>query len=94
MLTSIPGQEVDHGFAKEALAGFAGAGVDYLVETKGEDFYDKEKAKHDAKKKAENLYDQQYGDQPNYNPNNTAPPQQLQQTMGEHHYKKGGHHRG
>ena len=87
------GEEVDHGLAKEMLAGFAGAGVDYLAETKGEDFVDKEKAKHEAKKRSEQLYDQQYGDQPNYNPNNTNPPQQLQNEFGEHHYKKGGHHR-
>ena len=51
------------------LAGFAGAGVDYLAETKGTDFIDKEKAKHEAKKKSEQLYDQQYGNEPNYNPN-------------------------
>lgn len=81
------GETVDHGLAKEALAGFAGAGVDYLAETKGEDFVDKEKAKHEAKKRAEQLYDQQYGDQPNYNPQDTNPPQQLEQNFGREHYK-------
>lgn len=87
---TFQGKEVDHAFAKEMLAGFAGAGVDYLAETKGEDFYDKEKAKHEAKKKAEQLYDQQYGGQPNYNPNDTEPPKHLKQQFGDHHYKKGG----
>ena len=62
------GEEVDHGFAKELLAGFAGAGVDRLAETKGADFVDKEKAKYEAKKKSEQLYDQQYGNEENYNP--------------------------
>ena len=88
MLTHITGETVDHSFAKEALAGLAGAGVDYLAETKGEDFVDKERAKHEAKKKANQLYDQHYGGQDNYDPNNTEPPQQLQEEFGEHHYKK------
>jgi len=46
--------------AKEILAGFAGAEADRLFETKGEDFYDKEKFKHHAKQQAEHLYDQRY----------------------------------
>lgn len=50
------------------LAGFAAAEVDKLAETKGEDFFDKERSKHEAKKKAEQLYDQHYGDQDNYDP--------------------------
>ena len=52
------GEEVSHGFAKEMLAGFAGAGVDRIAETKGADFIDKEKAKHEAKQKSAELYDQ------------------------------------
>ena len=54
----ISGEEVSHGFAKEMLAGFAGAGVDRIAETKGADFIDKEKAKHEAKQKSAELYDQ------------------------------------
>jgi hypothetical protein len=45
---------------------------DKLAETKGEDFFDREKAKHEAKRQAENMYDEHYvngqgADQ--YNPN-------------------------
>lgn len=35
------GQDVDHGFAKEAVAGLAGAEVDKLFETHGLDWIDK-----------------------------------------------------
>jgi hypothetical protein len=62
------GQPVSHAFAKELLAGFAGAEVDKLAETKGEDFFDRERSKHEAKKRAENLYDQHYGGQEQYDP--------------------------
>ncbi|KIH92823.1 cipC-like antibiotic response protein [Sporothrix brasiliensis 5110] len=62
------GQTVSHGFAKEAIAAFAGAEVDKLVETKGLDFIDREKAKHHARQNAEQLYDQQYGNQDNFDP--------------------------
>ena len=41
------------------LAGLAGAEVDKLCETKGLDYVDREKAKHQAKKNAEALYDDQ-----------------------------------
>lgn len=71
MLTRRPplaGTSVSHGFAKELLAGFAGAEVDKLAETKGMDFLDREKAKHHAKKQAEHLYDEHYGGDEDYNP--------------------------
>jgi hypothetical protein len=64
----ITGQPVSHAFAKEVLAGLAGAEVDKLAETKGEDFFDRERSKHEAKKRAENLYDQHYGGQEQYDP--------------------------
>ena len=35
--------------------------VDMLVETKGMDYMDREKAKRHAKQQAEQMYDQQYG---------------------------------
>ncbi|KAI2470244.1 hypothetical protein F4781DRAFT_180937 [Annulohypoxylon bovei var. microspora] len=66
------GKTVNHGFAKEVLAGIAGAEVDKLFETKGLDFIDREKAKHHAKKQAEHLYEQQYGGQDQYDPNNSS----------------------
>ncbi|KAI5475677.1 hypothetical protein MNV49_001052 [Pseudohyphozyma bogoriensis] len=47
------GKPVNHALAKELIAGFAGAEVDKLFETKGLDFIDREKAKHHAKKEAE-----------------------------------------
>lgn len=59
---------MNHGLAKELLAAVAGAEVDKLAETKGLDFVDKERAKHHAKKQAEQLYDQQYGDMDQYDP--------------------------
>ena len=50
------GKPVSHQFAKELLAGFAGAEVDKLAETKGEDFFDRERAKRDAQDNAMNMY--------------------------------------
>ncbi|KAF8309593.1 putative phosphoglycerate mutase family protein, partial [Clavulina sp. PMI_390] len=44
------GHPDSHAKAKELLAGFAGAFIDREVETRGLDFIDKEKAKHQAKK--------------------------------------------
>ncbi|KAF2492260.1 hypothetical protein BU16DRAFT_529613 [Lophium mytilinum] len=75
------GKPVSHQFAKEVLAGFAGAEVDKLAETKGEDYFDKEKTKRQAKRNAEELYDQHYvqdqgADQ--YDPNQYDRPQHIQ----------------
>ena len=42
------------------LAGLAGAEADKLFETHGLDALDRAKAKHQAQKKAEELYDQEY----------------------------------
>ncbi|KAI1138693.1 hypothetical protein F5Y05DRAFT_47347 [Hypoxylon sp. FL0543] len=63
------GKPVNHAFAKELIAGIAGAEVDKLVETKGLDFVDREKAKRHAKEQAEHLYDSQYGQDEQYDPN-------------------------
>lgn len=62
------GKPVEHGLAKEMLAAAAGFEVDKLVETKGLDFVDREKAKHHAKKQAEELYEQQYGNKDQFHP--------------------------
>ncbi|KAI1084224.1 hypothetical protein F5B20DRAFT_287817 [Whalleya microplaca] len=62
------GKQVNHAFAKELLAGIAGAEVDKLFETKGLDAIDREKAKHHAKKEAEQMYDHQYGSYDQYDP--------------------------
>ncbi|KAG0009630.1 hypothetical protein BGZ80_002206 [Entomortierella chlamydospora] len=50
-----------HQLSKELLAGLAGAEADKLFESKGLDFLDREKAKHEAKKRAEQLYDEHIG---------------------------------
>ena len=78
------GKEVDHGFAKEMIAGFAGAGVDRLAETKGADFIDREKAKREAKHKSEQLYDQHYGDEENYNPKKKHANKHLRDQFGDY----------
>nr|POE87384.1 hypothetical protein CFP56_29973 [Quercus suber] len=77
------GKPVSHQFAKELLVGFAGAEVDRLAETKGEDFVDRERAKHEAKRRSEELYDQHYGNQyDQYDPNQQGPPRHVEQTFG------------
>jgi xenotropic and polytropic retrovirus receptor 1 len=70
------------------LAGFAAAEVDKFAETKGEDWYDKEKAKHEAKRNAEHMYDEHYvrgqgADQ--YDPNQYGAPDQLNQQFGNNY---------
>ncbi|KAI9508865.1 putative phosphoglycerate mutase family protein [Russula earlei] len=54
------GQPDSHAKAKELIAGFAGAFVDKEFETHGLDFIDREKAKYQAKKQAEEAVTQ-YG---------------------------------
>jgi hypothetical protein len=56
----FPGKPVTHQFAKEMLAGIVGGEVDKLFETKGLDYIDREKAKHQARRNAEELYDSHY----------------------------------
>ncbi|KAF9737099.1 hypothetical protein PMIN03_006734 [Paraphaeosphaeria minitans] len=75
------GKPVSHQFAKEVLAGFAGAEVDKLAETKGEDWFDKEKAKRQAKHNAERMYDEHYVDNhgaDQYDPNQYGAPQHFE----------------
>lgn len=91
VLTQSTGQAVSHGFAKELLAGFAGAEVDRLAETKGADYIDREKAKHEAKKRAEHLYDEHYGNNyDQYDPNQHEAPGHLQDTFGRENFGRGG----
>lgn len=68
------GQEVSHSFAKEAIAGIAGAEIDKLVETKGLDYIDSERAKREASEQIDRHYDNNYnngGD--NWTPDNNSP---------------------
>jgi len=44
------GKPVSHAKAKEFLAAASGAFIDHIVETKGLDYVDKQKAKHHAEK--------------------------------------------
>jgi len=54
------GKAPSHALAKEILAGIAASQVDRLVETKGRDWFDKEKVKHHAKENAERMYEDRY----------------------------------
>lgn len=47
------GKPASHTEAKELLAGFAGAFIDRMVETKGLDFVDREKAKRNAEQQVQ-----------------------------------------
>ncbi|KAL6722348.1 hypothetical protein ACLMJK_001455 [Lecanora helva] len=67
------GKPVSHAFAKELLAGFAGGEVDKLAETHGMNEYDKMRAHHQAKERSHDLYDQQYGNNDDYNPDQQRP---------------------
>lgn len=58
-LVLITGVAENHTMAKDIIAGFAAGEADKLVETKGENFYDREKMRHDAQNNASNYYDQQ-----------------------------------
>ncbi|KGO73299.1 Protein of unknown function DUF3759 [Penicillium italicum] len=56
------GEPDSHAKAKEILSGFAGAFVDREVETRGLDFFDRERAKYQASEQVHNAYDN-YGNQ-------------------------------
>lgn len=58
--------------------GLVGAEVDKLAETKGMDFVDREEAKHKAKKNAEAMYNDQYGGQDQFDPNQQRPHEHFQ----------------
>jgi len=47
------GKPVSHAKAKELIAGASGAFIDKMVETRGLNFIDSQKAKHEAQKQAE-----------------------------------------
>ena len=82
----ITGKEVDHGFAKELVAGFAGAEVDRFAETDGADWVDKERAKRDAQDKAKDLYDQQYGQEENFDPERHRPHRRMQESFQDNNW--------
>lgn len=71
-----PSKPVSHAFAKELLAGFVGAEVDKLAETKGEEAWEdrggggrrREETKERAQRGAERMYDDHYGGEEGYDP--------------------------
>lgn len=52
------GKPNDHAKAMQLLAGFAGGAIDKLIETKGLDFVDKQKAKRHAEEQVKSYYDE------------------------------------
>ncbi|KAH8548018.1 hypothetical protein BGW37DRAFT_431820 [Umbelopsis sp. PMI_123] len=54
------GKTVNHAFAKEMLAAFAGAEIDKLIETRGLNFLDREKAKRHAQHQLHEYYEREY----------------------------------
>ncbi|CAO3629566.1 unnamed protein product [Mucor hiemalis] len=54
------GQPTSHGTAKALLAAFVGGEVDKLIETKGLDYIDREKAKRHAEQQVHEYYDNEY----------------------------------
>ncbi|KAK9330011.1 hypothetical protein V1520DRAFT_341655 [Lipomyces starkeyi] len=72
------GRPVSHAFAKEVLMGLAGAEVDKLIETKGLDFYDRERAKRHAREQVNQMYDSHYGQNDCYDPIALPQPSRLQ----------------
>lgn len=67
------GKPVSHKFAKEMLAGIAGGEVDKLFESKGLNFLDREKAKHQAQEQVMQGYDSHYGGRDDWRPEHEAP---------------------
>ena len=55
-----------------------GGEVDKLAETHGMNEIDKLRAHHQAKERSHELYDQHYGNAPQYDPNQYGPPQQFE----------------
>ncbi|KAI7904754.1 uncharacterized protein BX663DRAFT_503444 [Cokeromyces recurvatus] len=51
------GKPNDHATAMEILAGFAGSAIDRMVETKGLDFIDRERAKRHAEEQVKQFYE-------------------------------------
>ncbi|KAK9390080.1 hypothetical protein V1515DRAFT_592882 [Lipomyces mesembrius] len=72
------GRPVSHAFAKEVLMGLAGGEVDKLIETKGLDFYDRERAKRHAREQVNQMYDLHYGQNDCYDPIALSQPSRLQ----------------
>ncbi|KAL9554592.1 hypothetical protein MBANPS3_002734 [Mucor bainieri] len=54
------GKPNDHATAMQLFAAFAGAGVDKLIETKGLDFIDKQKAKRHAEEQVKEYYNNEH----------------------------------
>ncbi|RAL12737.1 DUF3759 domain-containing protein, partial [Aspergillus homomorphus CBS 101889] len=71
------GKTVNHAFAKELLAGFVGAEIDKLAETKGMDEVEKHRAKQHAEQNAHQMYEEHYERRhgaPEFDPRIPPPP--------------------
>jgi xenotropic and polytropic retrovirus receptor 1 len=71
---------MSHPFAKDLLAGFAGAEIDRIADKHGESWFDREKAKREVKRNVASMYDEHYirnqgADQ--YDPYRYGPPNAL-----------------
>ncbi|KAK6354578.1 hypothetical protein TWF696_003720 [Orbilia brochopaga] len=82
------GGVVNHELAKEILGSLAAAEADKLIETKGRDAWDRERTKREAKHNAERLYDQQYGNQDQYDPYNQQPHPYVNHEEHRHHHRR------
>jgi hypothetical protein len=85
------GKPVSHAFAKEMLAGIAGGEVDKLIETKGLDYLDGERARRDATERAQMNYDQHYGQREEWHPDHPPPFDYNQYNYGRPPYEGGGY---
>jgi hypothetical protein len=56
----LTGKPVSHQFAKEMLAGFAGAEVDKMAQRRGDGWFHREMARHQAQENAKQMYDDYY----------------------------------
>lgn len=65
------------------MAGLAGVEVDRLAQTKGADFIDREQAKRHARESAEQMYDDHYGQQDQYDPNQQQPHDRIRREFGD-----------
>ncbi|RCK56530.1 hypothetical protein Cantr_06003 [Candida viswanathii] len=67
------GLPVSHSFAKKALSALAGSEIDKIFETKGLSHLDKDQTKNEAIEKVKEGYDQSYGQQDQWSPEQQSP---------------------
>lgn len=83
------GMAVSHSFAKGVIAAYAAGEADKVVDLQfgnSGDRIDSDEMQQSTQRKAEQLYDLQYGQNDNYDLNNTRPAEQLRNTFGYANY--------